>query len=370
LNATDRLIYRTAVVLVLVLVIAGIKYFGPGGDSASGVDNTLVTHVFDSFTMGTILTVKVRTPDKSFAEKAAELVFDEVARINSIFDPSDPGSEISRLSALRGSSEASSLSPDMALVLATALRLRDQSGGLFDPALGDLVDLWGFNDQRTKAKLPDSLDIQALLDSTSWSAGIVLSGRGSTVRLDRSAGRLELGGIAKGYAVDRAVAVLRAAGVVNALVNLGGEIGVLGTGSNGRSWRVGVQHPRMNSSHLGVLELTDGMFVATSGDYENYFFAGGRRYHHILNPKTGYPVFGGAVSATVVGSNCLEADALATTLILLGAQRGFSLLKKQDLCGLIVYLTEKGSESAPLAFRATDSFLEFVTPDLAGIPIP
>jgi len=110
--------------------------------------------------------------------------------------------------------------------------------------------------------------------------------------------------------------------------------------------------------------------VATSGDYENYFFAGGRRYHHILNPETGYPASKGVVSTTVVGSNCLEADAMATILVLLGPERGFNLMKQQDLCGLIVYLIDHESEGAPLAYKATESFLEFMTPDLGGIPIP
>jgi thiamine biosynthesis lipoprotein len=370
LNATDRLIYRLAVVLLLALVIVGMRFLGRARDTDPGSEQEAVTHVFDSFTMGTLLTVKVRSADGSFAEKAAGLVFDEIARINSIFDPGEPESEISRLSASRGSTEAQPLSRDMSLVLSTALRIRDLSGGLFDPAVGDLVDLWAFNDHSTEAGLPDSLDIKALLDSTAFSAGITLTDQGRAVRLGGQVGRLEMGGIAKGYAVDRAVTVLRAAGVRNALVNLGGEIGVLGVGSNGKSWRVGVQHPRGISRHIGVLELTDGMFVATSGDYENFFFAGGRRYHHILNPETGYPASAGVVSTTVVGSNCLEADAQATTLVLMGSERGFNLMKEQDLCGLIVYLTDRESEDGPLAYKATEGFLEFMTPDLGGIPIP
>jgi FAD:protein FMN transferase len=365
LNATDRLIYRIAVVLVLALVIVGMKFMAGVGGVVSWEGDDMVTHVFDSFTMGTILSVKVRTTDRAFAERAAGLVVDEVARINSIFDPMEPESEISRLNASRGNGKAGSLSREMSLVLSSALRLRDLSGGLFEPALGDLLSLWGFNDRSSSARLPDSLDIRALLDSTILSQGIVLAGKDSVVYLDRRAGRLEMGGIAKGYAVDRAVAVLRDAGVSNALVNLGGEIGVLGAGSNGRSWRIGVQHPRTDTNHLGVVELTDGMFVATSGDYENYFMADGRRYHHILNPRTGYPASCGAVSATVVGNDCLNADALATVLILLGPDRGLELLKENSLCGLIVYLEESGS----LAFKATENFLKFMTPDLSGISI-
>ncbi|MBN2289922.1 MAG: FAD:protein FMN transferase, partial [Candidatus Glassbacteria bacterium] len=298
------------------------------------------------------------------------LVCDEVARVNAVFDPWNPESELNRLNASRGGREAVPLSRDMSVVLAAALRIGRLSDSLFDPALGDLVRLWGFNDQSTGARLPDSLEIRALLDSSDLSAGIVLVDSGRAARLGGRTGRLEMGGIAKGYAVDRAIAVLRDAGVGNALVNLGGEIGVLGAGSNGKSWRVGVQHPRSGSSHLGVLELTDGMFVATSGDYENYFFAGGRRYHHILDPRTGYPAFEGVVSASVVGAECLEADAVATTLVLLGPGRGLELMEEQGLCGLIVYRVDSQSESSPLAYRATGSFLRFMTPDLDGIPIP
>ncbi|MEA1996675.1 MAG: FAD:protein FMN transferase, partial [Gemmatimonadota bacterium] len=195
-----------------------------------------------------------------------------------------------------------------------------------------------------------------------------------SVTLGMSAGSLDMGGVAKGYAVDRAIAVLKARGVKNALVNLGGEIGVLGAGSNGRSWRIGVQHPRNTSMHIGVIELTDGNFVATSGDYERYFFENGRRYHHILDPDTGYPAARGAVSVTVITTSCLEADALATAAFVMGAESGSDFLESSGAMGLILCSTAAGPEKDPavadISYKATESFLRLMTPDLEGLPLP
>ncbi|MEA2063074.1 MAG: FAD:protein FMN transferase [Gemmatimonadota bacterium] len=369
---TGRSICRLAAALVLlVVVVIGGRLLRDSGGGSAGSPDKVVTHHFDGFTMGTLLNVQVRTADKAYARACADKVFEEAARIHSVFTPGNRDSELSRLNNSRGSGEPVALSSEMARMLSAALGFRDLSGGLFDPAMGDLIGLWGFNSQPSKPGLPDSLEIVALLDTTLLSRGLAFNEAGPALLLEKRAGRLDMGGIAKGYAVDRAIEVLQAAGVRNALVNLGGEIGVLGAGSNGRTWRVGVQHPRRQNGHLGVIELTDGIFVATSGDYENYFYSGGRRYHHILNPRTGYPAACQVASVTVVGRSCLEADALATILVLMGPGQGFEFLESRDLCGLIVYRAGgKGqADDSPLTYRATESFLEFMTPDLDGIPI-
>ena len=368
MNVTARWITRLIFLLLLVSIVAGIKVFGTkfmhreGGSTAG--------YSFDSFVMGSVMTVTIRDPDKSMAEKGAGLVLDEVHRITGIFDPRDPDSEISRLNNSPHDGVPLAISADMSLVLSEALHIRAASGGLFEPALGELIDLWGFNSESAKHELPDPARIKALEDSLSWGAGIRLGEGGKTVILEPGTGHLDLGAITAGYAVDRAVALLRENGIRNALVNLTGEIGVLGVGSNGRSWRVGVQHPRKTASHLGVIEQVEGIFVATSGDYERYFVKDGRRYHHILDPRTGFSAKeGAAVSVTVIASSCIVADAASTAAFVLGPEEGVKFLDNLGCQGLIVYAADGGTESGKLAYRATEGFLRIMKPDLEGLPI-
>ena len=137
---------------------------------------------------------------------------------------------------------------------------------------------------------------------------------------------IDLGGIAKGYAVDRALRVLKAAGVSSSLVDAGGDIGLLGSKPNGAPWRIGVQHPRDMREMIAVIEIDSGS-VATSGDYERFFEHEGRHYHHILDPRSGYPARG-LVSVTIIAPTCGLADALSTAVFVLGPEAGMQLLRR------------------------------------------
>jgi len=368
LNVTDRLATRLIPLLLLILLVVGIKVFGTRVLHRETVPEA--SYVFDGFAMGTVLTVKVLTHDEKLAEKAADKALAEVRRLHKMFDPNDPESELSFLNKAAGSPEPLPVSADMSRVLRAALRIRKLSGGVFEPAMGKLIALWGFNAERKNLQVPDSSRISAIVESTHWGREIVITAGGDSVKIGEHAGSLDMGGIAKGYAVDRAIAVLASCGVRKALVNLGGEIGVLGVGSNGRSWRVGVQHPRVNSRHIGVIDLTEGFYVATSGDYERYFILGNRRYHHILNPATGYPAARGVLSVTVIASSCMEADGMATAAFVMGADRGIEYLEQSGAKGLILYAEDGETESGNFTYAATGSFLELMKPDLAGQLIP
>lgn len=369
MNVTGKLKTRLAAVLLLVLLVAGIKYL-VSGNLDSGLPTERI-YAFDSFVMGTLLTVKVRAPVKDEARHAADAARAEVTRLHRIFDPGDPRSEVSLLNDSRGGGRAVALSPEMSHVLGAALRLRDLSGGAFDPSMGELCDLWGFSSDRRRSHPPKPEQIRAILDSTTLSRDIVLTGDGGSALIGGRAGALDLGGIAKGYAVDRAVQVLREAGVRDALVNLGGEIGVLGVGSNRTCWSVGVQHPRNSDSHLGAISLNEGKSVATSGDYERFFVDGGRRYHHILNPFNGYPADSGVVGITVVASSCMEADGMGTAALILGPVEGIELLENAGCEGLIIYVEDGRTEDGKLRMVATSGFSRYLpNPDLDGLPLP
>jgi thiamine biosynthesis lipoprotein len=157
----------------------------------------------------------------------------------------------------------------------------------------------------------------------------------STVKLAAPGMQMDVSGIAKGYAVDRAIRVLKNAGIRNALVNAGGDICALGAPPGKKSWRIGIRHPRRSGDLLGILELKDKA-VATSGDYENFLEVDGERYCHIVDTKTGRPVQG-VMSVTVVADNTAEADALATAIFPLGADDGIKLIESlEGVDGIIV----------------------------------
>ena len=161
--------------------------------------------------------------------------------------------------------------------------------------------------------------------------------------------RLNLGALAKGYAVDKAIEILKINKIKNALINAGGDLKSIGQRSDHLNWRIGLQHPRNSESLLASFSIS-GSAVATSGDYQKYFEQKGKRYHHILDPKTGYPATTGSMSATVIAKNVMDADALSTANFILGSEKGIALLNSlNDLEGLIVNNNEKLSVSRNMA---------------------
>jgi thiamine biosynthesis lipoprotein len=171
-------------------------------------------------------------------------------------------------------------------MLKDAASLAELGEGLFNPAIGNLVRLWGFHTDSFEPRLPDARAIEELVRANPRMTDLVIDG--SHVTGTNPAVRLDLGGYAKGYALDRAAAYLRSQGVHNALVNIGGNILALGS-KGGTPWRVGIQHPR-RAGALATLELKDGEAIGTSGDYQRYFELEGRRYCHLIDPRSGRPV--------------------------------------------------------------------------------
>jgi thiamine biosynthesis lipoprotein len=192
-------------------------------------------------------------------------------------------------------------------------RCRDlwkETDGAFDVSVGPLIDLWKIGTEEERVPSQEEID-EALnrigLDRVIW--------EGDCVRLPEGM-EIHLGGVLKGYALERSAAVLRDLGVAGALINAGGDIYALGNRSGGGKWRVGVQHPRIWGAYFGKLEISDAA-AATSGDYFQFFEIGGRRYHHILDPRTGYPAEG-CLSATIIAPDPVRADAWATAAVVLG----------------------------------------------------
>lgn len=216
------------------------------------------------------------------------------------------------------------------------------SGGLFDITVGPLADLW---DYKHAHKPPPDDRIAAILPLVHY-ADLKLEPSSRTAGLKKSGQSLDLGGIGKGYASDRFMEVFRSCGVSSALSNVGGNVSTLGAKPDGSPWRVGIRHPRKDGL-LGAVDVS-GSAVVTSGDYERFFLDDkGRRFHHILDPVTGYPATSGLVSVTIVADSAMTADALSTAVFVAGLERGVAILEKYPQAeavmaddGLRVFVTQ------------------------------
>ena len=262
--------------------------------------------------MGTF--VEVISPDK----RAARIVFSEIKRIEDLLSIYRPDSEISRLNE-QGKLYAS---PDTLYIIRKAKEFGEVTGGTFDITVGPLMNLWGFKDK--KYYIPKDEEIKNILNLVGFDK-ISLDNTKNMIEFQVSGMQIDLGGIAKGYAVDCAVKRLKEKGIQSCLINAGGQIYCLGD-KFGQPWRISIRNPRDEGS-AGYLELKDRA-VATSGDYEQYFIKDKKRYAHILNPKTGYPVNSGITSVTVIAPDGLTADALTTAIFVLGKENGEKLAKK------------------------------------------
>ncbi|MFH1339364.1 MAG: FAD:protein FMN transferase [Candidatus Omnitrophota bacterium] len=260
--------------------------------------------------MGTI--VEVVSPDK----RAAEIAFKEIERIENLLSSYKDDSEISRLDRT-GKIEAN---PQTLFVIKKAGEFWQETAGAFDVTVAPLLELWGFRDGNYR--VPERSEIKEALELIGFDK-VKISG--NIIEFKIKGMKMSLGAIAKGYAVDCALRELRLAGIKSALINAGGDIYCLG-GKNGKPWRIAIKAGQ-EAGFAGYLELKDKA-VATAGNYEQYFFAGDKRYSHILDPRTGEPADTEIASVTVIADDCLTADALATSIFVLGDEEGRKLAKR------------------------------------------
>lgn len=248
--------------------------------------------------------------------KVIERVFDRIEEIDIKFNIMNPASPIYDFNE----NNIPISDPEVIEVVKSALKLSEETNGAFDITVEPLMRLWGFYGE--SPSVPAQADIDQCLKRVGYKKLILKANKLQKLRSDV---RIDLGGIAKGYAVGEALKILKKNNIDSALINFGGDIYALGRKGK-RSWKIGLQHPR-EEGYIGVLELS-GISIATSGDYERYFEEDGRRYHHILDPKTGYPATG-VISATVVSANATLADAL-TKIFVMGKDKGIAFIEKRS----------------------------------------
>lgn len=261
-------------------------------------------------------------------------------------------SEISRVNTAAGLAPVKVGEDAIAIVLRD-IEYAEQSDGAFDPTVGPLVTLWGIGTKN--ARLPSTDEIRKALVLTNW-RDILVDSQQKTLFLRRRGMALDLGSATKGYAADAIASLLRDKGIRKALIDLGGNILVLGSRPDGKPWRIGLQNPfKGRSAKLGVASLVDESMV-TSGIYERYLEIEGTRYHHILDTSTGYPVDKGLVSATVIAPRSFDADGLTTAILALGKKRGMELAIRRGVAAILVDADRKVYMTPGLSrkFQITD----------------
>ena len=255
-------------------------------------------------------------------KKLYDEIFERLAQIEKEFSATLPDSEISQINSMAGIS-AVQTNEEVLNVMDFALKTAWISDGAFTPAAGPLVDLWGINTDHQR--IPSQAEINKALELVDF--GCVGLSRDS-VFLRKAGMKVNLGGIVKGFAADEVCKILKKHNVKKAVVDLGGNIYVYGKKSDGSKWTVGIKNPDSPSSAPLLRLCINENSVVTSGSYERFFEADGKKYHHIFNPATGFPADSGIVSATVISPSSIAADALSTATFVLGVEKSFKLLDK------------------------------------------
>jgi thiamine biosynthesis lipoprotein len=293
--------------------------------------------------MGTTVTVTLVGGSPEKAREGFAAAFGAFERVNHVMNEWRPDSELSAVNRKAGDGELVAIPEDLCAALRRGVKGAEQTGGLFDPTWAALRGMWRFGTDLTPA-LPDPAELKKRCELISYKdlefAPAADGGEpGCQVRLKRAGMQLGLGGLAKGWAVDEAVKKLRGLGFKDFFVQAGGDFYAAGKKA-GRPWKVGIRDPRGEpGSVFAVLEVSDAAF-STSGDYENFFVLEGKRYHHIIDPRTCYPATASR-SATVLAPSAVDAEVLTKSVFILGGKEGLALAEKLGASAVVVTADNK-----------------------------
>ncbi len=292
-----------------------------------------------AYVFGTRVEVLVVSADPERGRQAIASVLREFDRLHHAYHAWQE-SELTALNRAILSGQPHQVGPELAELVREAQALSQQGEHLFDPGIGQLVKLWGFHADEFKAELPPTADIEAWLAAKPSIADIAITGQTITSRNPRVA--LDFGGYLKGVALDRAAGILRSQGIDNALINIGGNVMALGS-KHGRKWRVGIQHPRQPGP-MATVELADGEAIGTSGDYQRFFEVDGKRYPHLLDPRTGYPVDHTQAVTVLIPAGTKAgtlSDAASKPIFIAGPDDWREMAKKMEI-GLVLRVDRDG----------------------------
>lgn len=282
--------------------------------------------------MYTIVSITIFSDSKEKAKKAIDEAFKELDRIADLLNFYSEKSEISEINKNAGIKPIR-VSPETIEIIKKALFVSENTEGAFDMTIGPIVRLWDFKGK----KLPNDRDIKEKLKLIGYK-NIIVDEKSGTVFIKKKGVQIDLGGIIKGYGADKVVELLKRRGIDAGLVAIGGEIKTFGERPDKKPWTIGIQNPRQKSAEdevIAIVRSQSDIAISTSGDYEKYFILNNVRYHHLLDPKTGYPAYGNR-SVTIISKESSLSDAFATGIFILSPEKGLKVLKKLDLEGVII----------------------------------
>ena len=287
---------------------------------------------WSGMTMGTTYQVKIvqKSPADDELEALKSIVDSALTEVNHQMSTYDPASEISQFNQFKDTT-AFRVSTGFVTVVKKALDVYESSGKDFDITVAPLVNLWGFGVTGDRIEPPAQTKISSILKNVG--SEYLLTEGNHFIKKKIPDLQVDLSAIAKGYGVDVVAGVLRKKNYENFMVEIGGEVYASGNKTNGELWKIGIDSPNLHSlpgqKIQAVLSLKN-IAVATSGDYRNYFEYNGKLYSHTINPKSGYPVTHNLASVTVIAPNCMQADALATAIMVMGGEKGMDYIEKTD----------------------------------------
>jgi thiamine biosynthesis lipoprotein len=309
--------------------------------------------IINGMTMGTVYSV---TFPSEFMENKVELE----TGINSILDNINQKMSTyigdSELSIINQSTNAEwiTISEELFQVIQSAQAISEQTNGAFDITIGAIVNLWGFGSTNALQTIPDPAELDNVLKVSGYK-NIQLNAATSSIKKSNTKIKLDLSGIAKGYAVDRITMYLNQHGIDNYLVEIGGEVKAKGLNSMAQPWRIGIEKPLTTTREIQRIISLNNMAMATSGDYRNFFNHEGIRYSHTIDPAKGWPIIYSDISVTVLNKSSMIADALATAIMVMGPEHGFNYAKSQNIPALFII-----TKDDQLKEFFTDTFIPFL----------
>lgn len=298
---------------IIILLICAILLCGCGNGhmvkSQKTTQNNEQKYTSELFAMDTYMEIT------AYGDNAKEAVAKASARINELDGMLSTGNSDSEVSKLNSEKELK-LSEDVGNIMERSLEISESTGGVFNPAIYPIMQLWGFDTKNYK--VPNKKELESTLKNINESK-IKYDSKTRVAKLDKKM-KIDFGGIAKGYTSSEVMKVFKDNGIKSGLVSLGGNVQALGAKPDGSKWKVAVQNPDSDESYIGVLEIA-GKAVITSGGYERYFEKDGKTYHHIIDPATGYPADSGLKSVTIISSDGTLADGLSTSLFIMGIDK-------------------------------------------------
>jgi FAD:protein FMN transferase len=333
-------------------------------ETACGVASTPVGERFEGRSMGTTYEVRLgETVSESERIGVARAIEEALEDVNERMSNYLPDSEVSRFNRAEAGVPVR-VSTETFEVVREASRVSALTGGAFDVTVAPLVGLWGFGAHASpRTNLPSEAEVSRARARVGYDQ-VVLDD--DAIALTKKIDGLEcdLSGIAKGYAVDRVAEALEARGHRDYMVEVGGEVRTSGKNPSDEAWHIGIERPTASAAGAREIERVvplSGLSMATSGDYRNVYEIGGRRYSHLIDPRTGWPKDNDLESVSVIDETCMRADALASGLLVLGPEKGFELAVAKDLTVLFLVRTDEGG----IVEKATPSFKDLFEP---GVP--